>query len=511
MANKRKTTDGVDQLECAQIKIGRSQLRTTATISRFLTLPDVDGSLLTSGTGVDIGSTQTITGNKTFSAPLTVSNNTNSTSTTTGALIIAGGVGIGKALHVGGTLHMDSTFSNGHIEAGNGTASVPSYTFSDDNNTGIAHPSADNLDIVTGGTTIATANLTNGFNIRGVRLTCTSRPLWIKSNISYDPSGATTDGLIASTLGTAGFPQVTDTVTAAGATVAERTDHFFGAKDVRATNAGITYTQSSTVFIEGVPTHTFGTSTATNRFALKCNGAIGANDGNTGSPCYTFFNDTNTGVYRLGSGNIGWTTAGSRRMDLNSTRLNLRDNVNLSFERSGFFSTVSCPTLTASRSVIMPDKAGTIAMTSDIPVSVFSSHTVFGNSGTQSIPDGGAYLTNSVFNGSVTTAGASNTTWTAATGTFTIVNAGYYIVSVSVVLQSAVSSARRWLRIEADGQLSDTTYSLSGSNILMSVSAHFFLTASSTVRTFLGQETGGALNATSSASPQHRFSIVRIN
>ena len=54
-----------------------------------------------------------------FSKSLTLSQGTQSTSTTTGDLIVAGGVGIAKSVYIGGNLIVSGTFNGGAVEFGN--------------------------------------------------------------------------------------------------------------------------------------------------------------------------------------------------------------------------------------------------------------------------------------------------------------------------------------------------------------------------------------------------------
>ena len=54
-----------------------------------------------------------------ISKTLTLSQGTQSTSTTTGDLIVAGGVGIAKSVYIGGNLTVSGTFNGGAVEFGN--------------------------------------------------------------------------------------------------------------------------------------------------------------------------------------------------------------------------------------------------------------------------------------------------------------------------------------------------------------------------------------------------------
>jgi len=102
------------------------------------------GGAVTNLTGnfVTLDTTQTITGAKTFNAVVDVANDTNSSSTTTGAIVVAGGVGIGDNLTVGGNLSVagdltvsgtatiinttNMTVSDKLIELATGTTGAPS-------------------------------------------------------------------------------------------------------------------------------------------------------------------------------------------------------------------------------------------------------------------------------------------------------------------------------------------------------------------------------------------------
>lgn len=97
------------------------------------------------------------------------------------------------------------------------------------------------------------------------------------------------------------------------------------------------------------------------------NKSIHNRNGSAANPSFSFFSDQTTGIYRVGAGNIGWTCAGVRYVDLNSTRLSLVGN--LSFENSGFSGSFTSPTLTANRTYTLRDSSGTIAFLSDVPTS----------------------------------------------------------------------------------------------------------------------------------------------
>lgn len=91
--------DNVDNTKKAKFELSSITPSTT----RTLTVPDTDMIL----SGRD--NNETISGAKTFSAPVNVSNTTQSTSKDTGALIVEGGVGIEKDVYIGGNLTVKGT------------------------------------------------------------------------------------------------------------------------------------------------------------------------------------------------------------------------------------------------------------------------------------------------------------------------------------------------------------------------------------------------------------------
>ena len=65
-------------------------------------------------------------------------------------------------------------------------------------------------------------------------------------------------------------------------------------------------------------THTSGTGG--NSGDLTVNGRTFLQDGSIASPALTFRNDHNTGIYRVGSDQIGWVSGGSRKFYINASR-----------------------------------------------------------------------------------------------------------------------------------------------------------------------------------------------
>jgi hypothetical protein len=92
---------------------------TDPTAARTITFPNETGTVvLTAGT-------QTVGGAKTFSSALSVTDNTGSTSSSTGALKVTGGAGIGENLYVGGTLNAaGNTALNGNATLGDAATDI---------------------------------------------------------------------------------------------------------------------------------------------------------------------------------------------------------------------------------------------------------------------------------------------------------------------------------------------------------------------------------------------------
>jgi hypothetical protein len=119
------------------------------------------------------------------SGVVNVSNTTESTNTSTGAIITAGGVGITKSCHIGDQLHLIGATSTLRLPAG--SATNPSCTFTGNLNTGIYRIGTDNLGLTCGGVkqidiSTATTTFTNPIVAPAV-------------SQAYVFSGATTTGM----------------------------------------------------------------------------------------------------------------------------------------------------------------------------------------------------------------------------------------------------------------------------------------------------------------------------
>lgn len=78
----------------------------------------------------------------------------------------------------------------------------------------------------------------------------------------------------------------------------------------------------------GTSVHGLGTMSTQNSTAVSITGGtlsamtgVGITDGSVGSPSFKFSSDADTGIYRIGSNNLGFACAGARRMDYTASGL----------------------------------------------------------------------------------------------------------------------------------------------------------------------------------------------
>lgn len=84
---KRKTNDNLDQINVQTLKVGKTKINSDASTNRSVTIPDVDGTLITSDDLTNIVTTntpQTISALKTFTPSLKIGDSTVQSSATTG-------------------------------------------------------------------------------------------------------------------------------------------------------------------------------------------------------------------------------------------------------------------------------------------------------------------------------------------------------------------------------------------------------------------------------------------
>lgn len=186
--------------------------------------------------------------------------------------------------------------ATGQIEAVSlGSAAAPTFVFTGDPNTGIYSPGADQLAISTGG-------------VDRLRIDDSGRLL---VGASAGNSLITADQVVSraalSTTAPAriytGSSTITDNTTAASGTVTHGTIVAFDNPAIAASNLTVTYTNASTVYVDGAPTA--GTNvTVTNPYALYVNAGASFFGGNVNLSTGNEYRINNTKV--VGARITGW-------------------------------------------------------------------------------------------------------------------------------------------------------------------------------------------------------------
>lgn len=188
------------------------------------------------------------------------------------------------------------------FHAPDGSASAPSLSFSGDTNTGIFSDTADELGFTTAGTERVTiksdGDVGIGTDTPSKRLHVNGGDIQIQDatpNLIFESEGAVNDVTIAANI-----------------------------NDV--TSGGVTVTENGNNLIHSRTNFTFFSTADTERLRvgvldITATLPYHSPDGSASAPAYSFSDDTNTGIYRIGADNIGFTTAGTLRVDVDSTAI----------------------------------------------------------------------------------------------------------------------------------------------------------------------------------------------
>jgi hypothetical protein len=252
----------------------------------------------------------------TLTGILNISDTTQSTNATTGALVSAGGVGVAKDLNVAGNIN--TTGASSIIQAQSGSASLPPYTFSGDPDTGMYRVGANFLGFSTGGV--------NRFAIGGGTITGTLpffAPNGSASSASYNFGTGTagfylkgSDNLAWSTNNTERMDLSNTALTtqvrilAPGGSVGAPSLSFSGDSDTGIYSAGANILGFATAGIQRAFMSSGGFQTST-----PILGALGS----AGVPGHSFGSDSNTGMYSTGSDVLGFSTNGTERLSISTT------------------------------------------------------------------------------------------------------------------------------------------------------------------------------------------------
>ncbi len=303
----------------------------------------------TVGTTLGVTGLTTLTGGFTSAAAGAITSNTASTSTTTGALTVGGGIGVGGNIYLGGV-----------VASSQGTAALPSHTFSADTASGLWQPAASSIAWSTGGTermrinssgqtAIGTTSPSAILTLKAGTATAGTSPLKFNSGtlLSTPEAGAVEYDGTSLYYTNSSASRLTLATTAGGQTIAGN-DTFSGDVSITGTGTGLAVTNAATVGttlgVTGLSTLTGGftsagtgavtnstASTSTTTGALTVSGGVGiagniysggviaASQGTAALPSHTFSADTASGLWQPAASAIALSTGGSERLRVDSS------------------------------------------------------------------------------------------------------------------------------------------------------------------------------------------------
>jgi len=251
---------------------------------------------------------------------LTVNGNATSTATSVVAgtgqtgLSVTGATGASAATVTAGaaqTAIVATSATGNSITASAGTASLPAYAFTANQNLGVYSPVANSIAISTVGTQRVTVNGAGGVTIAAPT---------VAAQTALSITGAATAPAV-SIAQTSGFNGIITDYGLVGSPA-----YSFSGE----TNTGIYGTSGSLQFaVQGARRMIFtpglttidGTSNLLSLYvvAAASGSSIGVDDGTAAAPAYTFANDLTMGMYRSGASSLGVSTNGAQRMNIGST------------------------------------------------------------------------------------------------------------------------------------------------------------------------------------------------
>lgn len=375
--------------------------------------------------------------------------------------------GTGYALNVAA----GSSLFGGAILNSSGTVSLPSYAFSSDTASGLYLIGASNL-----GISLAGANV---WNIGTSSNTFTQRllgPSGSSSLPTYSYSSSTNSGTYFS----AGV--IYTSANGANKMAISTTATLFLSNIITIPVGSVAapilnFAADTTTGIYQAATGTFNVALTGTQYlqisstAMDSRSVITGPGGSNSAPTYSYGLDTNTGMYRVSAGTLGFTCAGTKQLDLSSTA-------------------------------------------AQFTAPVFSSnqpyYSVLGNSGTQSISTAtDTTLTAATWNGASTSQG-SGISFSA--GFYTLTNAGVYMISATLYWSVSNTTGQRTIYIWKNSatQICYVT-SLSSASVAPYVTINFCvkLAASDTIAIRAYQDSGGSVNI--NTNTVQSFTIYRLS
>jgi hypothetical protein len=257
------------------------------------------------------------------------------------------------------TFNATSTTNGGFQGIDADTALLPSFTWTSDQNTGMWHAGTDQIGFTTGGTnrlTLSTTGLTSTVGVTAP--TATIDGLLLED--ASDRSGL----LEINRLGTTSWTGIQAKFSATGLWSLMGSETQFGLYDdaqnewilLYAENAGVNLYYNAAVKLS--TTNTGATTTGThvadtfNATSTTGGGFQGIDADSATVPSFTWTADLNTGMYRPGADQIGWTTAGVNRLTLSNSALTstvttVAPTFNATSVTSGGFQGIDADSITA--------------------------------------------------------------------------------------------------------------------------------------------------------------------
>lgn len=216
------------------------------------------------------------------------------------------------------TITLPTQISGGPLTIDNGTASVPTLSFSTDTDTGLFLQGSNVLSITTGGTESAR------FIATGIQAADGTTSLPAHSFISDQNTGMYSAGADDLGFTVGGIQRLHIDTSAVNASLHMRvTDGSVSSPSYSFSsfaNTGMYLNTSGSGEIRfSIQSQDYfkvtGSSAQTTIIPFQS-----GTDGSAGSPAFSFTGDTNTGIYRIGSDNIAISTAGTRAFDIDSNQ-----------------------------------------------------------------------------------------------------------------------------------------------------------------------------------------------
>ena len=298
-----KTVATVDQLDDGGIITNAVEITNTTESTNTVT-----GALVVDG-GVGIAKRLHIGG------ITEIKNDTQSTNSTNGSLIVRGGVGIVKNVHLGGTIHVPS-----------GNNVTPSYGFIGSPNTGVGRESiGGDLCLYHNGTVRVGLNNVLVYSLLPHQfIGLSASPSAPAITFAQSPTtGLYTPQLDQLAIVTGGLTRIS--FNAGG--IVNNGNMFIPNGSVTA--PAIRFSNSTSTGIYSTGTDNFSISTAgAQRFSINNAGftqvltsQFSVPSGSAAGPSYMFGGDGNTGFYRIAEDNIGISTNGTLRMNIATTAI----------------------------------------------------------------------------------------------------------------------------------------------------------------------------------------------